>query len=152
MDFHETKICFKEVFEVSIFAEISDLPQKFLPDCLSWIIHIFKPKYQLSGGLPWSVEISGRQNYANVVNLAQFAQNERKNHQMLKNDDFDHFEGTVIFENFWPKVKIFKKSRRAVEISALLTIIGTVKINIKKLFKTSGRVFWPILTSWRFWE
>ena len=50
--------------------------------------------------LPKPLEISGRQNWANVGNLAQFLQNQRKNHQMLKNDDFDHFRKKKFFENF----------------------------------------------------
>ena len=43
---------------------------------------------------------------------------------------------------FDPQVKIFKKLPRAVEVSASLKIIGTLKINIKE-FKTSGDFFYP---------
>ena len=38
--------------------------------------------------LPRPVEISGRQNWANVGNLAHFAQKATKKQQMLKNDVF----------------------------------------------------------------
>ena len=37
---------------------------------------------------PMPLEISGRQNWANVGNLAHFAQKATKKQQMLKNDDF----------------------------------------------------------------
>ena len=70
---------------------------------------------------------------------------------MLKNDDFilDYFEGSVIFENFWPTSQNFQK---AVEISVSLKIIRTLKIHIEKFFKTSGRLLLPILASGWFWE
>ena len=37
---------------------------------------------------PKLVEISRKQNWANVGNLGHFAQNERKKQKMLKNDNF----------------------------------------------------------------
>ena len=44
--------------------------------------------FNFHGVPPRTLEISGRQNWANVGNLDHFAQNEREKQQMLKNDDF----------------------------------------------------------------
>ena len=44
------------------------------------------------------------------------------------------FEKKKFLNFFDPQIKIFKKSPRAVEISASLKMIRIAKINIKKLF------------------
>ena len=54
MKSYETEICFKIMCKVLIFAEISDLVQKFLLNHLSRLKCILRLKYQ------FSVEISGR--------------------------------------------------------------------------------------------
>ena len=57
---------------------------------------------------PRPLEISGRQNWANVSNLAHFAQKATKKQQMLKNDVFWDFWRFEIFENFWPTIPKFQ--------------------------------------------
>ena len=91
--------------------------------------------------LPKPLEISGRQNWANVGNLAQFLQNRRKNHQMLKNDDFDHFRKKKNLKIFDPQVKIFKKMLRAVEISAGSKILEMRNLGHRKSSGTPMNVF-----------
>ena len=49
---------------------------------------IFCYFFNFQGVPPRHVEISGRQNWANVGNLAHFAQKATKKQQMLKNDVF----------------------------------------------------------------
>ena len=83
----------------------------------------FSDFFNFHGVPPRTLEISGRQNWANVGNLAHFAQKATKKQQMLKNDDFWPFWGLSIFWKFlthntkiakiclwlrsWPTSKIF---------------------------------------------
>ena len=104
MDFYGTEICFKTLLKVLIFAEISDPRQKFLLNCLSRSKSIWRQNANFHG-VPCSlVEVSGRQNWANVDNLAHFAQNATKKTTnvekwcfltFLKMDDFLKFCGVV---------------------------------------------------------
>ena len=99
------------------------------------------------GRLPPPVEISGKKNRGNVGNLAQFAQNERKNHQMLKNDDFWPFWK---YSQFW-KFSIHKSkfSKSSPELQKFLhhsKLSEQSKMHIENLFKTSAWLFWPVLT------
>ena len=118
MDFYGTEICFKTLSKVLIFAEISDPQQKFLLNCLSWSKSFWNQNANFHEIPPRHLEISGRQNWANVGNLDHFAQNERKKQQVLKNDDFWAFWRYEIFENFLTHNSNFQKYARPVEISA----------------------------------
>ena len=68
---------------------------------------------------PRPLEISGRQNWANVSNLAHFAQKATKKQQMLKNDDFWQFWKNENFENFGPTTSCAGKSGSAPEVGQL---------------------------------
>ena len=121
MDFCGIEICFTTLFKVWIFAEISDPRQKFLLNCLSWSKSFWSQNAYFHGVPPRPVEISGMQNWANVGNLAHFAQKATKKTTNVEKWCFLTFLKMV---NFWkifdPQVQIFKNSSRIAEISAHL--------------------------------
>ena len=153
MDFYGTEICFKTLLKGSIFAEISDPRQKFLLNCLSWSKSFSSQNANFHGVPPRPVEISGRRNWANVGNLAHFAQKATKKQQMLKNDVFWHFWRWSIFEKFLTHKSKFSKtppeSQKFLHISKMIKM---AQIGIKDVFSTPARVFGPILASVSIWE
>ena len=136
MDFYGTEICFKALFKVLIFAEIFDPRQKFLLNCLSWSQCIWSQNPNFQGVPPRTLEISGRQNWANVDKLAHFAQKATKKQQMLKND---------VFWDFWkfltPQVKFSKTRPEPQKFLPTSKIIKIVQINVKDVSKSPARVF-----------
>ena len=153
MDFYGIEICFRVLFKVSVFAEIFDPWQKFLSLKSTWVMLKFCDFFNFQGVPAWTLEISGRQNWANVGNLGHFAQNERKKQQMLKNDDFWPFWRYEIFEKILTHNSNFQKvaqSRRNFCPTSKIIKIG--KINVKELLETPARIFWPILASVSIWD
>ena len=133
MVFYGTEICFKGLLKVSIFAEIFNPRQKFLLNCLSWSKCIWSQNLDFHAVPLRLVEISERQNWANVGNLAYFAQNVTKKQQMLKNDVFWHFWRWVIFEkNLTHNSKISNMALMTVEISVNPKILGIINLGPKK--------------------
>ena len=133
MVFYGTEICFKGLLKVLIFAEIFDPRQKFLLNCLRWSKCIWSQNLDFHGVPLRLVEISRRQNWANVGNLAHFAQNTTKKQQMLKNDVFWHFWRWVIFEKILThNSKISNMALMTVEISADPKILGIINLGPKK--------------------
>ena len=96
---------------------------------------------------PRPLEISGRQNRANVGNLAHFPQKATKKQQMLKNDVFWDFWRFEIFENFWPTTPKFQKYAQTNRNFCRPPNLGVVTLGPRKPSETRGRIFWPILTS-----
>ena len=121
--------------------------------------------FNFHGVPPRTLEISGRQNWANVGNLAHFAQKATKKQQMLKNDVFWHFWRWVIFEKILThNSKISNMALMTVEISADPKILGIINLGPKKSSNMCApfflslfydilnflsifiRNFWPFLT------
>ena len=138
MDFYGTEICFKTLLKVLIFAEISDPRQKFLLNCLSWSKSIWGQNANFQGVPPRLVEISGRQNWANVGNLAHFAQN-------ATNVEKWWFLTFLKILNFWKfllqKSKISKISRETQKFLPTSKIWKNEQLYPKYFFETPGYFF-----------
>ena len=108
MVFYGTEICFKRLLKVSILAEIFDPRQKFLLNCLRWSKCIWSQNLDFHGVPPRLVEISGKQNWANVGNLDHFAQNTKKTTNVEKWCFLTFLKMGVLWKNFDTQLQNFK--------------------------------------------
>ena len=102
---------------------------------------------------PSPPEISGRQNWANVGNLANFAQKTTKKQQMWKMMFYEIFENFRFLKIFDPQPIFFKNTPLLVEISVNLKNVKNDLIRSQRRLPYACAYFWtPISLFTEFWK